>query len=154
MAQDFNIILHNLTEFLNAKSDADIARGLGVTPQALYGFKKKGKFPHELLVNFSFKHKLSLDWLFTGKGPKYSTAGELHAAVAEEATYSKDPFQDSLERLQKTIDLIKSTAAELKLEIQPQKMSHIIEFAFAHRLDAGGIRDLLVLLAWVAEEGK
>lgn len=151
MEADFKVIVDNLTKYLEAKSDADIARGLGVTPQAVSGFRKKGKFPPELLINFCFTHQLSLDWLFTGRGAK-SLPGTGAGIVAESpGAYSADPGEESLLRLKRTIDLIKEVAEGLKIEIEPVKMSHIIDFAFVHKLNAESIRDLIKLLLLVGK---
>lgn len=55
----------------DARSDADIARGFEVSPQALSSFKKQEKFPSDLLINYCLSHQVSIDWLLTGENPKY-----------------------------------------------------------------------------------
>lgn len=67
-ARDFQQIFNRIKLITAATSDADVARALDVTPGALYQFKRQNKFPFERLVEFAFKHNLSLDWLFTGEG--------------------------------------------------------------------------------------
>lgn len=66
--ENFKIIFDGLKEHMNAKSDADIARGLGISPQALFTFKKQSKFPAELLIKYCLMHHLSIDRLLTGEG--------------------------------------------------------------------------------------
>lgn len=62
----YKITLDKLKAHLKVTSDAEVARSLGVTPQALSSFKKAGKFPSDLLITFCLNHKLSLDWLLSG----------------------------------------------------------------------------------------
>jgi len=65
---NFNEILNKLKDYQDTKTDASIAKSLGVTPQALSGFKKNNKFPTELLLKYCSKNNLSADWLFNLKG--------------------------------------------------------------------------------------
>ena len=80
------------------KNDSAVARRLGVTPQALSNYKKRGEMPTDLVLKFSGMYGLSMDWLITGEGPvqkpgtsgkglvSYPTAGEETAPYAEGAT--------------------------------------------------------------------
>ena len=77
---NFKIIFERIRGHLNAKSEADVARGLGVSPQALFTFKKKGKFPSDLLIKYCLKHQISVDWLLTGEGEMYR---KVPAMIAE-----------------------------------------------------------------------
>jgi hypothetical protein len=54
-------LFNKLQSFLDAHSDAAVARGLKITPQALLKFKKNGKFPADLIVQFCIDHHLSVD---------------------------------------------------------------------------------------------
>ena len=67
----FQIILDRIKAILEVKSDADAARGLEITPQALSQFRGKNKFPYELLIKFCFRHTIVIDWLLTGEGAKH-----------------------------------------------------------------------------------
>lgn len=53
------------------KNDSAIARVVGVTPQALSNYKKKGEIPSDLVLRYSNIFGLSLDWLITGEGEMY-----------------------------------------------------------------------------------
>lgn len=53
------------------KNDSRVARVLSVTPQALSNYKKRGKIPADLLIRFSEKYGLYVDWLINGEGPMY-----------------------------------------------------------------------------------
>ncbi len=50
------------------KNDSAVARVLGVTPQALSNYKKRGELPTDLVIRFSNIYGLSVDWLLTGEG--------------------------------------------------------------------------------------
>lgn len=67
---NYEEILSRLKLILNARSDADVARGLGISTAALSSFKKQGKFPYERLARFCLGKGFSFDWLLTGLGNK------------------------------------------------------------------------------------
>jgi hypothetical protein len=50
------------------KNDSAVARRLGVTPQSLSNYKKRGEMPTNLVLKFSNLYRLSMDWLITGEG--------------------------------------------------------------------------------------
>ncbi|OGQ55186.1 MAG: hypothetical protein A3J24_05325 [Deltaproteobacteria bacterium RIFCSPLOWO2_02_FULL_53_8] len=50
------------------KNDSAVARTLGVTPQALSNYKKRGEMPTDLVLKFAGIYGLSVDWLITGEG--------------------------------------------------------------------------------------
>ncbi len=57
------------------KNDSAVARVLGVTPQALSNYKKRGEMPTDLVLRFAEIHALSVDWLISGKGEMYRFGG-------------------------------------------------------------------------------
>ncbi len=79
------------------KNDSAVARRLGVTPQALSNYKKKGEMPTDLVLKFSKMYELSMDWLITGEGsvqkPGTSGKGLVSYPVAGEETapYAEGP---------------------------------------------------------------
>ena len=58
------------------KNDSAVARVLGVTPQALSNYKKRGELPSDLVIRFSGIYNLSVDWLIGGEGDVYRTGYE------------------------------------------------------------------------------
>ena len=80
------------------KNDSAVARVLGVTPQALSNYKKRGEMPTDLVLRFANIYGLSVDWLITGKGNVYrfgvkpeETEREGYVIAAEEAaSYGRD----------------------------------------------------------------
>ncbi len=69
------------------KNDSAVARVLGVTPQALSNYKKRGEMPTDLVLRFADIHGLSVDWLISGKGEMYRLGADQdgYFMVAEEA---------------------------------------------------------------------
>ncbi len=52
MGSNYEEIFNRLKMVLAARTDADVARGLGISKAALSSFKRHGKFPYERLVKF------------------------------------------------------------------------------------------------------
>jgi len=78
------------------KNDSAVARVLGVTPQALSNYKKRGEMPTDLVLRFADIHGLSVDWLISGEGEMYRLGAEHdgYRMVAEEAlSYGGDQMQ-------------------------------------------------------------
>lgn len=66
------------------KNDSAVARALDITPQALSNYKKRGEMPSNLIIEFSERFGISIDWLVTGVGDVYRRA----VAAEEGASYS------------------------------------------------------------------
>ncbi|MCC6501656.1 MAG: helix-turn-helix domain-containing protein [Deltaproteobacteria bacterium] len=66
------------------KNDSAVARALDITPQALSNYKKRGEMPSNLIIEFSERFGISIDWMVTGSGDVYRRA----AAAEDGAPYS------------------------------------------------------------------
>lgn len=66
------------------KNDSAVARALDITPQALSNYKKRGEMPSNLILEFSDRFGISIDWLVTGVGDVYRRS----AAAEDGAPYS------------------------------------------------------------------
>ncbi|MBI5561660.1 MAG: helix-turn-helix domain-containing protein [Deltaproteobacteria bacterium] len=81
------------------KNDSAVARSLGVTPQALSNYKKRGEMPTDLVLKFAGIYGLSVDWLITGDGEMYKNVikkpegeGKSFSSAAEDTTqYRREP---------------------------------------------------------------
>src|SRR3990167_2976422 len=62
-------VTDRMLEAARLKNHSALAADLGVTPQALSNYKRRGDFPAGLVIDFAAKHGLSIDWLVTGKKP-------------------------------------------------------------------------------------
>lgn len=67
------------------KNDSDVARVLGVTPQALSNCKKKGDMPSKLVMKFAHSYKISVDWLISGH-IQFNAEKKFEAFVVESLT--------------------------------------------------------------------
>jgi len=68
------------------KNDSAVARVLSVTPQALSNYKKRGEMPSDLVLAFSERFGITLDWLLSGAGEIYKP-GRAPAAGEETREY-------------------------------------------------------------------
>ena len=68
------------------RNGTEMARAIGVTPQAISNYRKKQLMPPGIIIKFSNIYKVSIDWLITGKGYAYISdvnTEEKDAAAAE-----------------------------------------------------------------------
>ncbi|MFQ5464409.1 MAG: helix-turn-helix domain-containing protein [Thermodesulfobacteriota bacterium] len=72
------------------KNDSAVARVLGVTPQALSNYKKRGEMPTDLVLKFANIYGLSVDWLISGEAEMYRAGASAertgYMMAAEETT--------------------------------------------------------------------
>lgn len=63
---EFQGVVDRMKGIAGIQSDAELARYLEVSPQALNNFKRRGDFPPSLLLKFHDKSNASLDWVAYG----------------------------------------------------------------------------------------
>lgn len=63
-----NDVLSRMMEASGLKTSLRLAEALGISPQAISNYRKRGVIPASLLIKFSEKFGVSLDWLVRGKG--------------------------------------------------------------------------------------
>ncbi|VAW37628.1 hypothetical protein MNBD_DELTA02-435 [hydrothermal vent metagenome] len=89
MQVNYADIIERMKESGKLKNDSAVARVLGVTPQALSNYKKRGRMPTNLIIRFASIYAISVDWLLTGKGGMHgSTADGSRFAMAGEDSAS------------------------------------------------------------------
>lgn len=71
MGVQFSEVIERMKRAANLKNDSRVARTLGVTPQAISNYKKRGAIPADLILRFAELYGLSVDWLVTGEGEPY-----------------------------------------------------------------------------------
>ncbi len=71
MEQNYAEIVERMRWGNHLKNDSALARKLGVTPQAMSNYKKRGSIPPSLVIKLSRLTGLSVDWLLTGEGKMY-----------------------------------------------------------------------------------
>lgn len=60
---DIDKVLSRVADIAGVKSDSDIARIIGISPQAIGNARKRGSVPYEKLTKFAKEHDVSLDYL-------------------------------------------------------------------------------------------
>lgn len=75
MELDYEKIINRMLISSGQKNASGIARSLGITPQAVSNYKKKGELPATLVIRFADVHSISLDWLITGRGEMHRPPG-------------------------------------------------------------------------------
>ncbi|HHL40926.1 MAG TPA: helix-turn-helix domain-containing protein [Deltaproteobacteria bacterium] len=95
MGVSYISLIDRMRKAAKLKNDSAIARTLGITPQALSNYKKRGEIPADLVLKFADMFGLSVDWLLTGEGEMYksnlasSKTGGAAYAAEEAGSYGK-----------------------------------------------------------------
>lgn len=95
MGVNYTDIIERMRWAGKLKNDSAVARTLGVTPQALSNYKKRGEMPTDLVLRFSGIYGLSVDWLITGQGQMYNASlksGESPVEGAVRAAEETGPY--------------------------------------------------------------
>lgn len=66
-------ILHRMKDLTGARTDAELAKALSISPQTLSSWKIRGSIPYALCMELAQKHGVSLDWLLLGDGQQNRT---------------------------------------------------------------------------------
>lgn len=66
----FNEIVENLMVLKKLRSEAELARTLGLSSQAYNDRKMRGSVPVEKIIDFCERENISLDWLLLGREQK------------------------------------------------------------------------------------
>jgi transcriptional regulator with XRE-family HTH domain len=65
----FHLVMERLKRAAGLSSDGDVARALGMSPNAFSNRKHGNSLPYDQLVQYAISQGLNLNALFTGKGP-------------------------------------------------------------------------------------
>jgi transcriptional regulator with XRE-family HTH domain len=68
MELDYSVIFERMLKAGNLKNSSEMARMLGLTPQAMSSYKRKGELSAGLIFKFAGICGVSIDWLLSGKG--------------------------------------------------------------------------------------
>ena len=63
--------LSRLMKALEARSDAELARALGISPQSVSGARRRGEVPPAWVQLCAEKTGCNAHWLFFGQGPMF-----------------------------------------------------------------------------------
>lgn len=138
MGENYEIILSRLKEVLDAKSDADVARGLEISTAALSAFKKQGKFPYERLVKFCLTRDISIDWLFKGG----------HTSPPAPTSLNKDLLRSIIEGVE---EYLRREHLELPADKKAELTVYLYERLLKEKTDSSQVRgEVKALLKLVA----
>ncbi len=76
MELDYFVIFERMLKAGNLKNSSEMARMLGLTPQAMSSYKRKGELSAGLIFKFADICGISIDWLLTGYGEPLSSERE------------------------------------------------------------------------------
>ena len=71
MILNYSEILERMLGAGKLVNSSQLARVLGITPQALSNYKKRGDIPTSLLFKFAAIYDVSVDWLVSGSGTAF-----------------------------------------------------------------------------------
>ena len=80
MELDYSIIFERMLRAGNLKNSSEMARMLGLTPQAMSSYKRKGELSAGLIFKFAGICGVSIDWLLSGKGEVFKSDREARPA--------------------------------------------------------------------------
>lgn len=71
MVLKFNEIFVRMLDAGKMKNSSQMAKALGISPQAISNYRKKGLLPAGIVMEFAAKFAISVDWLLTGHGQAF-----------------------------------------------------------------------------------
>jgi len=71
MKSDFSEIMERMLKTGKLRNYSEIARRLGISPQAISNYKRRGEISPGIILKFAKTFGISVDWLLTGEGDVY-----------------------------------------------------------------------------------
>ncbi len=65
---DYKAVFERMIEAGRFRNATQVARFLGISPQAISNYRKRGELPASMVIKFARRCGVSVDWLLTGKG--------------------------------------------------------------------------------------
>jgi hypothetical protein len=137
MNATYDEIVNRMKQGINVSKDVDLAKELEISPQAISKFKKQGRIPAELVVNFGLDFGLSLDWIYRGFGEMFWTKEEGSTLKIDDGLLEAaiEMSEELLESLGKHVTPKQRTQLILALyEVANEKGDHKIDRPTALRL--------------------
>lgn len=70
-------VLDRVAKLAGAKNALALAKVLGVRPQTIYSWRKRGSIPYEVVVKFASDRDVPLDYLLLGRGSAWTATGSV-----------------------------------------------------------------------------
>lgn len=71
MGSNFSEVIERMFKAGGMRNYSEIARRLGVSPQAISNYKRRGEISPAVILKFAKTFGVSVDWLLTGEGEVY-----------------------------------------------------------------------------------
>lgn len=71
MGSDFDEVIERMFKAGRMRNYSEIARRIGVSPQAISNYKRRGEISPAVILKFAKTFGVSVDWLLTGEGNVY-----------------------------------------------------------------------------------
>ena len=150
-----DMILDRLREGVDAKSDSDLARKLGVSQQSISSARTKERVPNSWVRLAAERFNLSADWLLFGIGSRHLGATNERGGAASEraqsrtATDGNGPQPECLQAADGEIVMVPMVEARLSAGGGSFETSGSVERHYAFRMDflqRKGLPDKMVLM--------
>jgi transcriptional regulator with XRE-family HTH domain len=120
-------VLERIKVLKNIKKDADLAKMLGVEPNTVTTWRKRGSLPYEKIIAFCEREKVSLDALFMGEG-------RIEAMSAQVETPGKGAVYDR-DLLREVVEVVEEIFERESLHLPPPKMAELITLLYEELLE-------------------
>ena len=138
---DADMILNRLREGMDAKSDSDLARKLGVSQQSISSARTKERVPNSWVRVAAERFNLSADWLLFGIGAKRLAGQEGHGHAGADsiphpqAREGGDARPERLQAADGEIVMVPMVEARLSAGSGSFETSGSVERHYAFRMD-------------------
>lgn len=68
MGLNYFSIFERMLKAGGLRNGTEMAKALGITPQAISNYRKKQEMPPGIIIKFANTYNVSIDWLISGKG--------------------------------------------------------------------------------------
>lgn len=148
-----NHIINRIKEISGLRTDADVAKTLGLKPNTLSERKARDSVPFEEIFRYCVQKEIYLDWILTGVGPKLKTRDLAQEPRTNYGTEPPDsgPYDEKVGELKRAIETTKKISRQYHLGLNDDTLSLIINMVYIHGLSNDAIRDLFRLLSSVKD---
>jgi len=146
-----NDIINRIKEISRLRTDAEVAKKLGLKPNTLSERKARDSVPFEEIFRYCMQNDIYLDWVLTGIGSKLKTRDLTQESQTHDDTAPLDsgPYGEKVGELKRAIETTKKIAQTDNLALNDLSLSLIVDMVYIHGLSDDAIRDLFRLLSSV-----
>ncbi|NOY84151.1 MAG: bacteriophage CI repressor [Nitrospirae bacterium] len=148
-----NDIIDRIKEISHLRTDAEVAKKLGLKPNTLSERKARDSVPFEEIFRYCVQNEIYLDWVLTGIGSKLKTRNLVQESHTHYTTASPDsgPYDEKVGELKRAIETTTKIAQRYNLALNDVSLSLIVDMVYIHALSDDAIRDLFRLLSAVKD---